>query len=61
MNTILRLPDVIKYVNISRATLLRMVDRKDFVQPIRLGPRCVGWRKDEVDAWIESRPSARAS
>lgn len=38
-----------------RATIDRMIARGEFVQPVVLSPRRVGFIEHEVDAWIESR------
>lgn len=42
--------------NIGNTTLRRWVREGNFPKPIKLGANCVAWRRDEVDAWIESRP-----
>lgn len=41
---------------IGNTTLRRWVREGNFPKPIKLGANCVAWRRDEVDAWIESRP-----
>jgi prophage regulatory protein len=43
-----------------RQTQRRVLERGgDFPAKVRLGPRTVGWRSDEVDSWIASRSAAR--
>ena len=42
--------------NIGNTTLRRWVREGYFPKPIKLGANCVAWRRDEVDAWLESRP-----
>ncbi len=42
--------------NIGNTTLRRWVREGNFPKPIKLGANCVAWRRDEVDAWLESRP-----
>ncbi|KWW37659.1 helix-turn-helix transcriptional regulator [Cupriavidus metallidurans] len=39
----------------SRRTIQRMIKRGEFVAPVRMAPRRVGFIEAEVDAWIESR------
>ena len=58
---ILRIADVIAATGLSRTTLCRRVKSGDFPAPIRLGgadSRAVGWRRTEIDVWIDQRPRA---
>ena len=55
---ILRLPEVVTITRISKATIYRLLNIGSFPRPIRLGERCVGWRRVEVDSWLESRDRA---
>jgi predicted DNA-binding transcriptional regulator AlpA len=41
--------------------LSRATKESDFPRPVRIGPRAVCWREDEVLAWVESRPRSDAS
>lgn len=52
---ILRLPEVLELVGISRATLHRWVKTGIFPQPLDLGPRSMGWPSTDYDDWIKSR------
>ena len=52
---VLRLPDVLERVALSKSTLWRRINDGEFPEPIKLGPRASGWLEEEVDAWIESR------
>ncbi|WP_119335144.1 helix-turn-helix transcriptional regulator [Hydrogenophilus thermoluteolus] len=54
-NRILRLPEVIAITKISRPTIYRWAREGLFPAPLKLGPRAIGWRADEIDAWLESR------
>jgi prophage regulatory protein len=56
---ILRLLGVLDTVCVSKSTIYQWVADGKFPAPIRLGPRSVGWRQSDVDAWLESRQSAR--
>lgn len=38
-----------------RRTLELMVERGEFVAPVQVTPRRIGFIEAEVDAWIESR------
>ena len=58
---ILRTADVITATGLSRTTLWRRVKTGDFPPPIRLGgptSRAVGWRRNEIETWINNRPAA---
>ena len=53
---ILRLPAVLDAVGVSRTTLWRRVQAGDFPAPVRLGgarARAMGWRRADVERWIE--------
>ena len=58
---ILRTQAVLNATGISRTTLWRRVRSGDFPRPLRLGgptTRAVGWRRAEVQRWLEDRPTA---
>jgi prophage regulatory protein len=55
---ILRRADVEAKVGIKRTALYEAIHEYGFPEPIQIGPRAVGWRETEVDAWIASRPRA---
>lgn len=58
---ILRIADVLAATALSRTTLWRRVKAGDFPAPVRLGgvgSRAVGWRRTDIDTWIDSRPTA---
>ena len=48
----LGLPEVLRRVPVSRATLYRMMRRGEFVQARRISRGRVGWPKSEIDKWI---------
>jgi prophage regulatory protein len=53
---ILRMPQVLEQVNLSRATVYKMIGRSEFPKPVQIGQRSVGWLTEEVNTWLESRP-----
>ena len=60
---ILRTVDVLALLRISRSTLWRRVRDGEFPQPVRLGgakSRAVGWRRTDVERWLEALPAASA-
>ena len=54
-NAILRLPEVIKLTGRSRSSIYAGIKDGSFVQPIKLGPRAIGFLEKEIDEWIEGR------
>ena len=61
MPAVLRLPDVIHMVGMSRPSVYRMVKAGTFPQQVTLSPGTVGWIRSEVEAWLEKRMSSRVS
>ena len=51
-----RMPSVVRFTGLGRSTIYRMIAAKEFPGPVKLGPRAVGWRWSDLDAWSESRP-----
>ena len=43
---------------LSRSTLYRLIAAGAFPRPIKLGPRRVGFRADDLEKWLESREAA---
>ncbi len=56
---ILRLPEVLARVGLSRSTVYKRMAARDFPPSVPLTPRSVGWRSDHIEAWIASRPPTR--
>lgn len=59
---VLRRPDLLDVVGLSRASVDRLEAAGQFPQRFHLSPtgRAVAWRGDEIAAWIEQRTAARA-
>ena len=58
--TVIRLPAVVAMTGISKSRIYEFMKRESdsFPRPIRLGANAVGWRKAEVEAWLDSRERA---
>lgn len=54
--SIIRLPGVIERTGRSKASIYKGVADGTFPQPLQLGPRAVGWKSSDIDAWIAGRP-----
>lgn len=52
----LRLPDVVMRVGLSRTTIWRKIKASEFPAPISLGKNSVGWPSIWIDDWVASRP-----
>jgi len=53
-NSILRLPDVIAVIRLSRSSIYNAIKAGTFPRPISLGARAVGWRSEDIHNWLES-------
>jgi len=58
---ILRLPQVREKVGRANATIWKDVSEGTLPPPISLGPRAVGWKSSELDAWIAAHEFASRS
>jgi prophage regulatory protein len=54
-HTILRLPQVISEVGLSRSAIYQRISEDRFPKQINLGGRAVGWLASDIQAWIKSR------
>ncbi len=52
---LLRIQTVTELTGLSRATVYRLLERREFPVPLRISERAVAWRASEVQEWIESR------
>ena len=57
---ILRAGDVKKITGLSISTIYRLERAGSFPARIKLGPRTVGWARDEVISWVEQRQKLMA-
>ncbi len=55
---ILRRPDVAAATGLRKSQIDRLEARGEFPKRRRLSARAVGWKSDEVQEWIDSRPLA---
>jgi prophage regulatory protein len=59
---ILRWPDLRRKIRADRSTIYRWwAKERSFPAQIRLGPRAIGWRLREIEAWLAARPSKAAT
>ena len=55
---ILRIDSVMRETQLSKASIYRQIRAGTFPGPVRLGPRAVGWRRDAILRWLDSREPA---
>ena len=53
---IVRRSELPALVGLSQATIYRMIARCEFPRPVQISSRLTGWRADEVEEWLFSRP-----
>jgi prophage regulatory protein len=52
---ILRRKQVQDRIGLQKSSLYALIAANKFPRPVRLSARAVGWRAEDVDAWIQSR------
>ncbi len=53
-----RLTQVIKICGLKKSSIYAQIKKGTFPEPVRLGPKSVAWRSDELSQWVDSRPRA---
>ncbi len=43
------------YIGVSLSTLKNLRKREEFPPPIRLSTNAIGWKTEDLDAWLEIR------
>ena len=51
---------VAAYLGCSRATVLRRWAAGAIPEPIRVGLKSIRWRREDLEAWIDSLPQVKA-
>ena len=57
---LIRVPEVLALIGVSRSTLYAMVAEGQFPRPVKIGHRSVGWPARDVQSWLDNRPVAKA-
>lgn len=55
---ILRLPEVLRLTGLSRSSVYRLESLGQFPARVKLSESASGWRAQQVQEWINSRPLA---
>ena len=53
---LLRRRELCKLLGVGAATIYRWLRNGSFPPPVRLGPRRVAWRVEDVEEWLANRP-----
>ncbi|MBF0141443.1 MAG: AlpA family transcriptional regulator [Magnetococcales bacterium] len=55
IDRILRNPEVRHITGLGRTSLYDLIRIGEFPNPVKLGPRTVGWLESQIRAWVDSR------
>jgi prophage regulatory protein len=55
MLKLIRLPEVMDRVGLSRSTIYMYIQQGRFSKNIKLGTRTVAWNSEEIDDWIQEK------
>lgn len=55
---LLRRREVEQITCLGTSTIYRLMREGRFPEPIKIGPKAVRWKPDEIDTYLESRPRA---
>lgn len=58
MTDLLSRQELEKILNLKKSAIYAAMRERGFPAPIQLSKKCVRWRRDEVEAWLASRPRA---
>jgi len=54
---LVRLPQVLALVGLSKTQIYRLMSAGQFPKPVQISSRSVAWRMAELASWIEGRPT----
>lgn len=52
---VLRMRDLVELLGICRSTIYKLRKAGDFPEPVKVGPRSIGWRRADIEEWLEGR------
>jgi prophage regulatory protein len=61
MKRIIRMPVVKAKTGLGHTEIYERIKKLTFPRQVRLGPKCVGWLEEEIDAWIDQRAAERGT
>ena len=51
----LRLPSVIDKVGLSRSQIYKLIQRGDFPEPVKIGPKVSVWIEEKLEMWMDAQ------
>jgi len=51
----LRLPSVIDKVGLSRSQIYKLIQRGDFPEPVKIGPKISVWIEEKLEVWMDAQ------
>ena len=51
----LRLPSVIDKVGLSRSQIYKLIQRGDFPEPVKIGPKVSVWIEEKLEVWMDAQ------
>ena len=57
----LRLPSVIEKVGLSRSQIYKLIQRGDFPEPVKIGPKISVWIEEKLEVWMDAQVPHEAS
>ena len=51
----LRLPSVIDKVGLSRSQIYKLIQRGDFPEPVKIGPKISVWIEEKLEMWMDAQ------
>lgn len=58
--SIIRLNKVIEQTGLSKSSVYAFIKNGTFPPAVQLSVRCVGWKQEDIENWVNNRPSAQA-
>ena len=56
----LRLPSVIDKVGLSRSQIYKLIQRGDFPEPVKIGPKISVWIEEKLEVWMDAQVPQQA-
>jgi prophage regulatory protein len=58
MKQVIRMSQLVQMLGVSKSTIHRLRKAGQFVQPITLGPRSVGYYVQDINNWLNNRSNS---
>ena len=58
MDRIVRMPELVKMLGMSRSSIYRLISLDEFPQQLHLSTRTVGWRLSVIEKWLAEKETS---